>query len=329
MEKIIIDCHNHTKWSRFDKNVKWSDWFDYVEGYARIAREENLTMCAITEHDTVNRKLKELLSDTKILVPEAVEISAKNYDRDKSLHILYYTKAVSMEVDELLSDVLYKKKQMLKLQIDKLVNIWFRISFDDAYDYVKQWWLWEDWLNKWEITKFLFEWKDKYFNTSYLYLIFENKNIDFKKYKSLNKWFYYNYMKSWWEFYKQYKVDTLEYEPSMEEIWKLAKKDTTVLSIAHPNFSFKKWVEDFKNELPYYIDAWVNAIEFNAKVDYKWGKVIMEMKDKYDLILTFWSDCHMIWWNDDKHASFWTVNPFITQEILKDNLEKFRNKIWI
>ena len=133
-------------------------------------------------------------------------------------------------------------------------------------------------------------------------------------------------MKSEWEFYEEFRVNTDKYEPSVEKIWELSKKDNAILSIAHPNFTFKKGVEEFKKEIPYYIEKWVNAIEFNAKVDYKWGKAIMEVKEKYNLILTFGSDCHMIWWNDDKHATFWTVSPFINQDILKENLDKFREK---
>ena len=327
MKKIIIDCHNHTRGSKFDTNIKGSDWFDYVEDYAEIAREGNFAMCAITEHDTVNRKLKELLFDTEIIVPEAVEISAKNYDRDKALHILYYAKSVSENVDLLLEGVLDKKKQMLKLQIDKLSDMWFQINFEDVYDYVKQCWFWEDWMNKWWISKFLFEGKNRDFNTIYLYSIF--KNINLSNHKNIYSWFYNNCMKSWWAFYDEYKVRIPAYEPSVEEIWNLVKKDNAIISIAHPNFTFKKWVEEFEKELPYYLEKWVNAIEFNAKVDYKWGKVIMECKEKYDLILTFWSDCHQIWWNDDKHATFWTMSSFLNDKIIKENYKKFREKIWI
>jgi predicted metal-dependent phosphoesterase TrpH len=77
-------------------------------------------MCAITDHDVVNRKLKELLSNTNIIVPEAVEISAKNYKRDNSLHILYYANTINKKVDLLLENVLFQKKQVLKVQIEKL-----------------------------------------------------------------------------------------------------------------------------------------------------------------------------------------------------------------
>jgi len=326
MYKIIIDCHNHTKWSRFDKNVRGSDWFNYVEDFAEKARDKKLTMCAVTEHDVVNRKLKELLGDTEVLVPEAVEISAKNYSRDKSLHILYYAKTISREVDNLLSNVLNKKKQMLNLQIRRLSDLWFSINFNDVSEYIKKSWHWDDWMNKWNMTKYLFEWKNKYFNTMIFYGIFNN--IDLWN-QDEYKWFYDNCMKSWGKFYEEYKARIPTYEPSVEEIWELAKKDNAIVSIAHPNFTFKNGIEDFKNELPDYIEKWVNAIEFNAKVDCKWGEAIMEMKERYDLILTFGSDCHMIWWDDDKHATFWTVSPFINQDILEDNLVKFRTKTWI
>jgi hypothetical protein len=77
-------------------------------------------MCAISDHDVVNRKLKDLLRDTDIIVPEAVEISAKNYNRNKALHILYYADKISNRVDMLLENVLFQKKQVLELQILKL-----------------------------------------------------------------------------------------------------------------------------------------------------------------------------------------------------------------
>ncbi len=326
MKKIIIDCHNHTKWSRSDENVRWSDWFNYVEEFAENAIEKEISMCTITEHDVVNRKLKELLIDTDILVPEAVEISAKNYDRDKALHILYYAKNISSRVDDLLLDVLSRKKQMLNLQINKLSDLWFDVNLDDVSEYIKNRWHWEDWINKWNITRYLFEWKNRDFNTIVFYGIFKNINL---WYQEEYRWFYDNCLKSWGEFYEEYRVVIPAYEPSVKEIWELAKKDNAILSIAHPNFTFKKGVEDFKKELPDYIEKWVNAIEINAKVDKEWMGTIIEMKEKYNLILTFGSDCHKIWWDDDKHATFWTVSPFINQDILKENLDKFREKIEI
>ena len=321
MEKIIIDCHNHSRGSRLDKNVKWSDWFDYIEDFALKAKEKNLTMCAITEHDVVNRKLKELLSNTQIIVPEAVEISAKNYTRDKSLHILYYAKEISNKVDSLLKDTLFKKRQMLNLQLQKLQDLGFSIEFDEVLEFIKNKWFWEDSFNKWTISMFLFNWIHKNFNLKILkQKYWEKINVEF---------FYDNCMKEWWKFYDDYKVDMDNYEPKLKEIWELAKQDNAILSIAHPNFTFKKWIEEFQEELPYYLEKWVNAIELNAKISKDWVQAIMELKEKYNLILTFGSDCHRIWLDDDKHATFWTVSSFITQEILKENLGKFKEKIWI
>ena len=321
MERIRIDCHNHTKWSRFDTSVKWSDWFDYVEDFAKEAIEQNINMCAITEHDVVNRKLKQLLVDTDIAVPEAVEISAKNYTRDKSLHILYYANSVSREVDSLLENVLFLKKQMLNLQIQKLQDMWFKIDIDDVLSFIKKIGHWEEGMNKWNIVNCMFNWTNAEYNRKYFENIFWEQ--------SSYSWFYYNCMKSEWKFYNDYKVEAWKYEPDLEDISKLAVKDNAILSIAHPNFTFKKWPEEFKKELSYYIDAWVNAIEFNAKVDYAWWKVIMESREKYDLILTFGSDCHMIWWDDDKHATFWTMSSFLNDDVIKENYQKFRKQIWI
>lgn len=329
MRKIIIDCHNHTKWSKFDTKIKGSDWLNYIEDYAKIAKENNFTMCAITEHDIINKKLKELLSNTEILVPEAVEISAKNYDRNKSLHILYYAKNISQKINKILEKVLFLKKQVLEKQILLLQKYWFILNIEEVKSYIKENWLSNEWLNKWKITQYMFLWKHKEHNTKNLYKLFPElkNNNKLKNENDLHNWFYYNCMKSEWKYYKQFEIKNIIYEPKLEEIWILAKQDNAVLSIAHPNFTFKEWIKKFEKELPYYIEKWINAIEINTKSSKDWVESIIKLKEKYNLILTFWSDCHQIWKTDDKHWSFWDINTSLSQEILKENLNSFRKKL--
>jgi len=63
-------------------------------------------MCAITNHDVVDRDLKILLKDTGIIVPEAVEISAQNYDNNRSLHLTSYANSFKKNIDRVLEDSL-------------------------------------------------------------------------------------------------------------------------------------------------------------------------------------------------------------------------------
>jgi hypothetical protein len=152
----------------------------------------------------------------------------------------------------LLLGVLMEKKQMLNLQILKLQKLWFDINFDDLMNFIYDKWFWEDSFNKWTISMYLFKGKNKEKN---LKILKDNYWEDI----SINS-FYQSCMKSGWEFYNVYKVNTEKYEPDLKNIWEQAKKDNAILSIAHPNFTFKKWIEEFKKELPYYFDLGVNAI---------------------------------------------------------------------
>jgi hypothetical protein len=215
---------------------------------------------------------------------------------------------------------------VLKIQIEKLNKKWFKIDFNKLEEFVKDNWYWEYWINKWLMSYILFNWLYREYNIGKFRQLFWNVDLENDK---IYSFFYYECFKSDWKFYDEYKVENIKYEADINDLWTLSQADNAILSIAHPNFSFRQWIEEFKNELPYYLDAWINAIELNVKANKKWVETILDLKNKYNLILTFGSDCHQIWWDDDKHADFWTTNPYISQEILRENMEKFRKKIEI
>ncbi len=100
--------------------------------------------------------------------------------------------------------------------------------------------------------------------------------------------------------------------------------------MAHPNFSFEKWgIEEFKRVLPNYVKKWVWAVEINARATPDWIQAILEARRKYDLVLTFWTDCHEIWTTDRKHGDLWQLNPYISGELIQQNFEKFKKKTWL
>ena len=71
----------------------------------------------------------------------------------------------------------------------------------------------------------------------------------------------------------------------------------------------------------------VNAIEINSKANKKWIEEIVKVKEKNNLILTFWSDCHSIWNIDDKHESYWNLNTNLKEDFIFKESLKFRDKI--
>lgn len=312
MENLKIDCHNH--------DLR-SDWCNDIKEFSKKAVDLWLDMCAITNHDVVDRDLKVLLKNTGIIVPEAVEISVQNYDNNRSLHLTSYANSFKTNIDSVLEESLKWKSVMLEKQTQKLSYLWFNINLKDVLEYNLVKWKKLDSLNKFSIAEFIYNWKYSKDNINII------KKHFWKEFDYI--WFFLNVMKKWGEYYEDYAVKVTDYEPSVEKSWILANDSDAILSIAHPNFTFKKWVEEFEKEISYYIDRWVNWVEINVLATSEWVEAIMRVKNNYDLILTFGSDCHKIWEIDNKHHDFWNINSLLSQDIIKENFYKFRDKIGI
>jgi hypothetical protein len=113
----------------------------------------------------------------------------------------------------------------------------------------------------------------------------------------------------------------------VEQAWDFRKSNGAILSIAHPNFTFKWGIEEFEKVLPDYVEKWVNAVEINSKATSEWIDAIFKAKSRFNLLLTMWSDNHGIGRVDDKHTDLWSLNPRITnieqREILREYLNYF------
>ena len=62
-----------------------------------------------------------------------------------------------------------------------------------------------------------------------------------------------------------------------------------VISIAHPNFSWERYdsIEGLQRDIATLVDQGVMGIEINALATPEWVKIILEIRDRYDLLLTF------------------------------------------
>jgi len=49
---------------------------------------------------------------------------------------------------------------------------------------------------------------------------------------------------------KDFGVSVPEYEPSLEVLSEIAKNKSTLISIAHPNFTFQGGIKDFEKKAP-------------------------------------------------------------------------------
>lgn len=138
--------------------------------------------------------------------------------------------------------------------------------------------------------------------------------------------FYIEFLKEWWEFHDNYKVKINDYEPSIEAVGELAKQNNAILSIAHPNITFRKeWIDHFNKVLPDYIEKGINAIEINSTATTKWLEIIYQAKKKFNLLVTAWSDNHAIWKTDDVHWDFWSINPLLSDKQRENIIREYRD----
>lgn len=119
-------------------------------------------------------------------------------------------------------------------------------------------------------------------------------------------------------------IDNLPpYEPSVELCGEVAKENHAVLSIAHPNHTFKS-LEEFSTLVPGYVDKGVNALEIHISTPPEWINLILETKKKYNLLLTFGSDCHFEKISA-KHGMIGDLNPYLAEDFIQEEFEKFRS----
>jgi predicted metal-dependent phosphoesterase TrpH len=296
-----------------------SDWYNKPKKIIKKASDLNLELITLTDHDIISSR--EFISEANSLWIESkssVEISARNYEIEKSLHLTCYSNNFSKEIHDIVNNTRFKKQDMIIKKILKIKKWGFEIDENDFFNYYENFWKKRENLNRYNIAEYLFR---------------NEKNINLAKQISWNDnitvlYLFREFLKEWWKFNDKYKVKIPDYEPSIEVCWELAKNNSAILSIAHPNFSFaREHISGFKKVLPYYIDRWVNAIEINSKASKKWLEAIYEAKKKYNLILTAGSDNHWIWKIDDKHWDFWSLNSLLSQNDKKLILKEFKNKL--
>jgi len=296
-----IDMHFHS-------NI--SDWKNSTDEHIKIAKEKQISFLTLTDHDkVVPTSFKEECKKNWIDTCDSVEISARNTQINKSLHLTLYAEKISDKTRGILSNTIDNKIILIQKQIEFLNQKWFIIDYDDFLKYSFKKWKKVDALNKFDIAR-------------YVYLSEHNKN--FIKY--LNSWielsvndFYKRFLKREWDMYSEYGYEIEEYEPDLEICKQIKSECNWILSIAHPNVTFKWWIHEFYTNLPQYINqCWINAIEINSKATRDWVEAILKAKDKYWLFVTFWSDNHKIWHSDERHWDFWEQNPNLDNKQIED-----------
>ncbi len=305
-----LDMHFHST---------FSDWKNTMQDLVKAWKNKWLEFMALTDHDVLSwTDFESIVRENSIKTTRSVEISAYNEEDDRSLHLASYAWEFWDRILWLLEESRIWHKLLITTQIQKFKEKWFDIDEVELFAYFESMWTNIDNLNKFSIAEFL------YTNSSNVDKIRAIYGQDI----SLRD-FYNNFLKNGWKFYPEYLVIVPNYEIEVETCCDIKSQVDWILSIVHPNFTFKKWISEFEASLPMYIDKWVNAIEINTKASIDWVRAILKAKDRYWLYLTFWSDCHELWCVDDKHNDLWDLNPFLDYDFVKSEFEKYQDKIVI
>jgi len=307
-----VDMHCHTT---------RSDGTSTPEELIKVAKDRDIEMLFITDHDRDSADIVPLIQAAWIATTPSVEISTTNIQGDnRSLHATYYTSQISDEISDIITHTKSQKMELILAQLYYLEEKWFYIDIEEFYDFsTSKSGRSKDGINKYDLANYITS-KDE--NAQIL------QEILWEDISTLN--FYKKCMKRDGELYHIYGKEIEEYEPAISDTAEIAK-DQWVLSIAHPNFTFSRegigWFMKLYEEV--YRPFGIHALEINAKASRKWVEAILWLKDKYKdgLQLTFWSDCHNIWIPDDKHEDLWVMNPYISDGLIEREMNVFREKM--
>lgn len=297
------------------------------------AQRKNLEFLALTDHDVISSPdFQGYLLDVWIRTCDSVEISAHNPDFWKSLHLVSYAHIFNESLNQILGQSRSGKFERNKGQIEKLVKqFWFDGTYIEFCDYMEEKRKRKvNTANGFDISCYLmsFPWNK---------ILWEKilANIEKKDGKTIQESFFYECMKRWGQLFKTYGFEVPEYEPTVEQtVQEVVQKSQGIVSLAHPNVTFasNKWgIREFLRTVENYVEQGVNAVEINTQANPDWVQAIMYVQQKYNLILTFGSDCHEIGYSgkDGKHASIGEQNPHVSPEIREKNFRIFQERVWL
>ena len=315
MKNIEMHCHSTL-----------SDGRNALEEIIAEAKRCNLDFLSLTDHDHISPKsFQEELQDLWIQSCDSVEISARNYELDKSLHLVSYAKVFHNSLHQVLENSRSGKLAVKLGQLEKLVT---EYDFEGTLEWFQAF--------MWNMGRDV-DTSNKYDLSRYLYSIPQNqekmRNILWERieWNDMVAQFYEVCFKREGALYPIYGYEVEDYEPSVQEtVDEVVKKSWGLVSLAHPNVTFweKKWgIPEFERTIWNYVAKGVRGVEINTMASPEWIQAILVVRQKYDLILTFWSDCHRIGYDgrDGKHSTIGQINSNIPQEVLDENFWKFQS----
>lgn len=296
------------------------------------AVQKGLEFVAVTDHDIVNREATMLLERAGIASCEAVEVSARDYDREHSLHLTFYAKQISARTDVILQGIRDGRTAKIRAQCELLSGNGFHISLADLIVFAHEHRMSTDSISNGHIATFIIQNPENLKVAAKIIGREITGRADFIQ----------TFLKEFSPFREIGYSKVPDYEPSIALVGELARENHAVVSVAHPNFTFEKYGEiaEFESRMTKYAELGIRAIEINPFANATWIESIQRTANRVGMILTFGSDSHGE--ADERHQGLGGIhalaqaNPQIVQKsmdqlisaIRQEDIEYRRNAIW-
>lgn len=275
---------------------------------------------AVTNHDRYTREFVLPARDVWIQAHWATEISAHSDELDLSLHITAYSASISQKLESILDGVITWRKSKILWQLERLRMSGFTIVDKDFFAWI-------------ESRRMSAESATNYHIAQYLWTQEVNRQLAHE----LTTWvadseilFMNECLKREGDYNHIWYHEVPCYEPEVRDIVPLAHGEDIILSVAHPNVSFDKylrknyWATDativslFEEYIvPRLLALGLKNFEINAIASYEWVECLERVTKRVGWILTYWSDNHGGIEVNSKHGIFWVQNRFLTPEMVQ------------
>lgn len=293
------DLHFHTT---------LSDGRDSPDQVLQNLSRAGVEFAALTDHDSISDGFADELRARWIDSIPASEISTQFHgDRKVPLHMTAYAREFNPEARAMLERTRRGKTEKIRQQVAKLIEQRYPISYEWLLQWARAKWYSPTALNNAHLS-------------SYIYSIpacVEKGNIDQQRRKSQpDRTGFLRECLSREGRNPIGAVEIPEYEPTTEEASRVMKNTGGVIAIAHPNFSWERYggIAGLQQDIAQLVEHGVMGIELNSLATLEWARVILEIRERYNLLLTFWSDNHGEKTPSKKHGLLWQLNPYFLED---------------
>lgn len=299
-----VDMHFHTS---------FSDWRLDNKEIVKLVEYKKPGFFVATDHDVVNSEFPKLANNKWIDSCEWIEISILD-NRYWYYHITAYAKYFETEILGILETTRNGRRSKIYKQINMLKKVWLILNEEWFFKFFEDKWINVFNLNIYHLASYIFRYKE---NIAIIESLTGERmdKIEFLK----------RCLRNEWDFAHIGAATVTEYTPEIEKVIKLVHENNWILSIAHPNFSFKP--DEYIDRIKYFLDLWMDAIEINSRASENHIRIAKELLEKRK-ILTFWSDCHFTPYSEEDHWEFWELNPHINNKTVEENIDKIKVKLF-